>query len=613
MKRTLPAVIRLIPAARVTAILALLCAAADAGVRLPGIFGDEMVLQRDKPVRVWGRAGGGEPVSVSFAGQEKTATGGEDGAWTLDLDPMPASSEPRTMTVRGRDSEVSCENVLVGDVWILGGQSNMEFAIEKVDHGDVEIVSANFPHIRLMTIPWNASPLPVADFESVNEFNTWSNSREAKGAWFACSPDTVKEFSAIGYIFGRRLHLAAQVPVGLIDASRGGTTVEAWTSREMLETIPEAAPLLKYWDDRIAAFDTAKDLRDQIERWGKTAERLRKEGREPKPKPGKPGPGPEVDQNNPGASYNGMIVPFAGLSVKGAIFNQGYNNALSDARPALYSKVFNAMIRDWRRTFRDSEMPFGIVALTAGGGPQTLENFEERMIDAAPWIREGQLKAYQELSGVGFACAYDQQVDWYHPFKKVQLGERLARWALATQYGLAIAWQPALCTSVDKAEKRLVLTFDRNVRSHDGRPIEGFAIAGEDQRFFPARASHVVTGKDSRGRDQVDRKRLEVMSDLVPEPVAVRYAWARNPLGNLVNADGPERVLPVPSFRSDNWDRSDAPIAASGSPEENAHRKWLTAQRKQAEESTRQRKIAEAEAILREAREAGESLTPEKR
>ena len=263
------------------------------------------------------------------------------------------------------------------------------------------------------------------------------------------------------------------------------------------------------------------------------------------------------------------------------------------------------MIRDWRRTFQDENMPFGVVGLTAGGTPQTLENFELAMVDAGAFIREGQFRAARELPNVGFVCAYDQQVNWYHPFKKVQLGERIARWALATQYGLSIGWQPATCISVEKADGRIVLTFDRALDTHDGRPIEGFAIASHDRHFFPARAEYLVVGKDDQGRDRVDHQKLEVSSEFVPDPVAVRYAWARNPLGNLVNREHFERVIPVPSFRTDTWDWPEAPFVDNRSPEAIEHRAQLNRMRKQAGDWIRERLIRQAEAVVEASRRNG--------
>ncbi len=584
------------------AVFGAACGAASAELRVHHIFDSNMVLQRDKPVRVWGWAEAGETVSVNFGKQSKQVKAGKDGQWEVDLAPMPASAQPRTFAVKGKGHTITYTNVLVGDLWVLGGQSNMEDVLESVYHGDVEVACANHPEIRLMTIPHRASHTPVADFDRINEFSSWTGRSERKGYWFVCSPETVRRFSAIGYIFGRRLYLASRVPIGLIDTSWGGTTVETWTTRKTLATIPEARPLLKEWDARIAAYDPDKSLQDLIERWKKDSERRKKDGKEPRPKPTEPRPSPAVDRGNPGGSLHGMIGIFGGLAVRGAIFNQGYNNALGNARPRLYAKAFSAMIRDWRATFRDPNMPFGIVELTAGGRAQTMANFERMMIDPAPFIREGQYKAWRDLPHVGFACAYDQQVPWYHPHKKVQLGERIARWALATQHGLRIGYQPAVCVSAKPAGNHVALTFDRPVRTFHSRPFEGFAVAGKDKRFYPAEARYVVIGKDNRGRDREDRKQLEVWSDLVPEPVAVRYAWARNPLGNVVNDAHFERILPVPSFRTDNWDWPEAPFAERGSPEEGKHRRQLNEMRKQAEEWSRRRPIEHAEAFLKKAK-----------
>ena len=266
---------------------------APAEVRVHHVFDSNMVLQRDKPVRVWGWAEAGERVRIEFAGQTKTAAAGKDGKWIVELEPVPANAEPQVLAVTGRANSVRFENVLVGDVWILSGQSNMEDVLESVYHGDVEVASANFPAIRLITIPVCASPKAVEDFPRINEFNAWTNRHEMKGSWFVCSPETVKRFSAIGYVFGRRLHMAGRVPIGLIDASRGGTTVETWTSREMLSTLPEAEPLLKEWDAKIAAYDPDKSLQDRISGWEK---KEGGQGTTPQTDRARPQPGRQCEQ-----------------------------------------------------------------------------------------------------------------------------------------------------------------------------------------------------------------------------------------------------------------------------------------------------------------------------
>jgi sialate O-acetylesterase len=453
-----------------------------------------------------------------------------------------------------------------------------------------------------MTVPQVAAPEAPADIERINEFNSWTGRHEMKGSWAQCTPKTVNRFSAIGYIFGRRLHLASGVPIGLIDASWGGTTAEAWTSRAKLATIPQSKGLTNEWDQQIAAYDPVASLKAEIEQWEKDSERRKQRGETPNPKPTEPEQDPASDRNNPGASFNGMIAPIAGFNIKGVIFNQGYNNALGNARPRLYAKVFKAMIQDWRRAFCDESLPFGIIGLTAGGQPQTLENFELRIVDAGPFIREGQFKAAQELENICFMPAYDQQVPWYHPHKKFELGERTARWALNTQYGYRqLGWKPAVCTKSENKGDHLILTFDRAVQVTDGRAFEGFAVAGENRHFVPARAEFVAVGKDDNGRDRRDEKLLKVWSPLVQKPLAVRYAWARNPLGNVVNCEHHESIIPIPSFRTDDWDWPEAPFKSDGRDAEVKHRERRNEMRRKAEQWAKERTVLEAREVLKSA------------
>jgi sialate O-acetylesterase len=289
-----------------------------------------------------------------------------------------------------------------------------------------------------------------------------------------------------------------------------------------------------------------------------------------------------------------MVAPIAGLTVKGALFHQGYNNALEDSRPKQYAANFKALINDWRQTFNDADLPFGIIEFSAGGEPQTLDNFEVRMLDPSPYIREGQFRAFKDLPNTGYVCSYDQQVNWYHPQKKTEAAERMARWALSTQYGYALKWEPAICTNVERLKDKIIITFDKEVKTSDDRPIEGFAIAGSDRHFFPAKAMYVKT-QDEKGQQVFDKKRIEIWNNLCSDPVELRYAWARNPLGNLVNFECP--IIPVPLFRIDNWDYPEAPYSPEGFA---GHRIRMKNLRKEAEELARLRIIREAEQTLKE-------------
>jgi sialate O-acetylesterase len=537
----------------------------QAQVRPHHIFDSNMVLQRDKPIRIWGWAAPGEKVTVWFAGQEKAVAADQNGEWSLYLDPFTANSRPQEMKISGRNNRVVFNNVLVGDVWIVGGQSNMEFDLARIFHGDAEILSAHYPNLRLMTMPSSAGLEPKRDFGRINEYDGWYDRYDKKGYWFTTTPETVPTFSGIGYLFGRRIHMASQVPVGLIDVSLGGTTVEAWLSPETLAASPENAPLLKQWNDKVAAYD-----------------------------PTGSSPSPALDRNFPGSSYKGMVALIAGLSVKGIIFHQGYNNALEDARPNLYAQNFKTLITDWRKTFNDQNLPFGIIELSAGGEPQTPENFEIRMIDPAPSIREGQFKAYQDVPNTGFVCCYDQQVNWYHPQKKVEAAERMARWALSAIYGFDLKWEPALCSGIERMNDRIIVTFNKEVKTSDDRPIEGFAVAGDDRHFFPAKAEFMKK-LNEEGKEVDDKNKIQVRNDLVTGPVEVRYAWARNPLGNLVSLECP--VIPVPLFRSDRWDYPEAPWS---NEEYQVHRNSMRMLRQQAAGLARQRLALQAEKVQNE-------------
>ncbi|HCC72064.1 MAG TPA: hypothetical protein DEQ09_13075, partial [Bacteroidales bacterium] len=518
-----------------------------------------MVLQRDKPVRIWGWASPGEIVKVEFGCQLKSGMAGKDGEWTVYLDPMPASMQAQDLLIRGENNEVIFSNILVGDVWVLGGQSNMEFDLARIYHGDAEVLSANFPQIRIMTIPHAESIEPETDFEHVNEYDEWNDRYDKKGYWMVCSPDAVKTFSGLGYIFGKRIHMVSQVPVGLIDVSRGGTTVESWISGKALSETPENQEMLEYWDKRIREYDPSENLRMRIRNWERRAERRKQMGLEPGPKPTEPSPSPAYDHNRPGACYNGMLSVFKGLTVKGIIFHHGYNNALSDSRPELYAVNFDLLIRDWRESFNDPDLPFGIIDFSAGGMPQTRDNLEAAMIDAAPYIREGQFKAFLNNDRTGYVSTYDQQVNWYHPQKKTEAGERIARWALAELYGFDLGWESAICTGKEIKAGKIILNFNKEIKTSDDRPFEGFAIAGSDNHFYPAKAEYLVSGRDNTGKEIQDRTKIVVWNDLVHDPEEVRYAWARNPLGNAVNATLYERILPVPPFRTDNWEYPEAP------------------------------------------------------
>ncbi|MEM6469719.1 MAG: sialate O-acetylesterase [Planctomycetota bacterium] len=303
------------------------------GLRTSNVFQSNMVLQRDQPIRVWGWASPGETVSVNFLDHGVAAVAGSDRRWEVELPAVASSVKPTSMIVCGEEESIELENILVGDVWILGGQSNMEFEIAKVENGNLEIISANFPEIRVLTVPYGQGPDAKQNFARLHEWSDWFGRHFRKGDWEECNPKTVRELSAIGYVFARRIHKAAQVPIGVIDASRGGTTIETWTPMEVLRQMDGAATKAKLEtvDTAVAEWDANEDLKRRIEQHKAWTDRQIEQGKQiPEDRKRPPSdlrPGPIGDHNYPGHCYAGMIAPLEGLAVKGVIFHQGYNNA----------------------------------------------------------------------------------------------------------------------------------------------------------------------------------------------------------------------------------------------------------------------------------------------
>lgn len=588
------------------------------------LFQTNMVLQRDKPVAVWGWAAPGETVTVSFAGQAAVTTAAPDRSWTVRLTAMPACTTPRTMTVEGRNATVTIENILVGDVWVLGGQSNMEFEIAKVDDGDLEIVSANFPQIRLLTMPWGKGFDSVRSFERLYEWSSWSGRHFRKGDWEVCSPETVREFTAIGYIFGRRLQMATQIPIGLIDTSIGGTTVETWTPEDVLDQIKgrETQAKLQEWKDKIAAYDAQADLQERIEDYEQMKKRLLSQG-ESLPAGSQPPsdlrPGPAADRNRPGYCYASVIKPLEGLSVAGAVFHQGYNNCFEGSAGArMYYQIFAKMIAAWRSAFKDDRMPFCIISLCTDGAPQTLEYFCEPMYDVGALIREAQYQTFLDFrkagdTAVGFASSFDLRKNWYHPQIKIPAGERAAKWALTAHYDLLRGrdadhyWLPPSITEVVRENGRIRLTLSTSIKTKDDSDgkMMGFAIAGTDRRFYPADIQYYTDGSvDNHNRPIYQRNVLVLSSPFIPEPVHFRHAWARNPISNLVN----ERGVPVATQRSDDWLLEETPVKVDTS--HNASPRYVANElRKMLRQADIERRIQVAEMTLAELKPDSDKAT----
>jgi sialate O-acetylesterase len=584
------------------------------GLCLHNLFQSNMVLQRDKPIRIWGWASPGEQVTVSMDGELQRTHADKDRSWSVEFASRPANAVPQSISIAGKSDTLTLENILIGDVWLLGGQSNMEFPLERVDNGWLEIVSARFDGIRILTVPAPQGPDVRQGFPRLHEWSGWFNRHFRKGDWDVCSPEVAFDLSAIGYVFARRLHMATEIPIGVIDVSRGGTTVETWVPEAVLRGMQttEVDALLSDWDQRVADYDAAADLAAR-QRNHENRVQQRKDRGEDIPAdwvmPDDLRPGPAADHNRPGTCFNSMISPIAGLAVKGAIFHQGYNNANGGTfGAALYAQVFPEMIAAWRAAFEDPELPFGIISLCTEGPQQTHENFVELMLNDGIYIREAQYQTFLQMraagdQNVGFASSFDQRRGWYHPQLKIPVGERISRWALATQYGMAkqIRWLPPTYTKMETGRGQIVLHMDGVVSAADNQgEIHGFAIAGKDRRFQPATAEWQFR-MDRNNRPQRDRSVLVLTSPHVPEPIHFRYAWGRNPMANLQSAD--HNDLPFATQRSDDWKMENVPLGVLGD-EPFPGGKMTRAQRGRIRDVLRKedllRRLAEAQALLKQ-------------
>ena len=534
------------------------------GLCLHNLFQTGMVLQRDKPIRIWGWAAPGENLSVTFADKTQSCTAAADRSWKVELPGLPASSEPRTFVVQGKATTLKLEDILIGDVWLLGGQSNMEFEIHKTEGGPLEIVSANFKNIRLFSVPQQNGPDLRNSFPRQYQWIDFFGQHFRQGYWDVCTPETVGEMSGIGYIFARRIHMARQIPIGVVDMSRGGTSLVSWTPTEVLKTIdtPEVKNTLAEWDKKVAGFNPQNDLDKRVKQYNDWAASVKADGK-PIPAdrkvPNDLLPGPAMDMNRPGNCYSSMLAPVIGFPVKGAIWHQGYNESAQPNGHKLYARVFPEMIKAWRAAFNDPTMPFGIITQETQGEPQTPDKFLTEMVDEGNYVREAHYQTFLNLrkagdKTIGYASSFDQHRAWYHPQIKIEVGERIAAWALATQYGKPVRWLPPQLKEVKTGDGKLTLQLDTWAIPFNDGPIQGFAIAGKDGRFQPAKAQWLDKNA-GKGNPNWERSTIILTSPLIPEPLYFRYAWARNPLENLKSTD--LVGLPFDTQRNDTWTIAD--------------------------------------------------------
>jgi len=504
-------------------LLALSVAVATAGPA--GIFGDHMVLQRDKPVPVWGTAAPKAPVTVSFAGQEKKTRADGTGKWRVDLDPMPASDKGRTLTVvlpssprpapdplgdlEEEKEVVRFKDVLVGEVWLCSGQSNMQWVLKNLADATKEIQAADVPLIR-----------------------------HYREEWAVCTPETAPNFSAVAYFFGRLLHKHLQVPVGLLHRSQGATAIEHWMLKDVLLKVPYGAKMSRIClEEKLGEYRAYNSQRREHGRKMEERKRMRDEGKDP-------GPEPVLARlpeywtacyvyTNPGAMYRKHILPVIPYAIRGVTWYQGESNALIPGGCHAYRDLLPAMIKSWRDAWRQGDpstgsgqaFPFYYVQLP-----------KFRQVNY-PLIRESMLKCLK-VKNTGMAVCIDLgKNDSVHPGDKSPVGRRLALLALEKTYGKKLEGDSPLFQSMKITGDKAEISFAHAEGLHaKGGQVTGFEIAGKDRVFCAAQA-------------RIERDRVVVWSQAVRQPVAVRYAFAPSPAASLYNGAD----LPASPFRSDDW------------------------------------------------------------
>jgi len=486
--------------------IAVCALASQADVRLPALISDHMLLQRQSPARIFGWADPGEQVTVQFKGQTVSATANEKGRWHVWLAPMEASADGADLKISGKNS-ITVSDVLVGEVWVGSGQSNMAWSVKASNDPAQEIAAANYPQLRLFQVALTTTPDPQDD---------------VKGKWMVCSPDTIASFTAVGYFFVRALHKKMNVPFAMIQSAWGGTPAQAWTSRRALYADSSLFPILAEWN---RALENYPEANERYQRAVAEAAEARRAGRNA-PRIGAPmGPG---HSHTPAGLFNAMIHPLTPYTIKGAIWYQGESNAGKVQAP-LYRRLFETMILDWRRAWGQGDFPFLFVQLAnfaKAGSPHD-------------WVlvQEAQNKTL-ELRRTGMAVINDiGEATDIHPRNKQDVGMRLALAARHIAYGEQLVYSGPRFRQATTEGAKMRVWFDSvggGMKARGGGDLKGFEIAGADSQFHAAEA-------------KVEGKTVVVFSPQVTAPVHVRYAWASDPMANLINAEG----LPASVFRSE--------------------------------------------------------------
>ena len=501
----------------ITVLALSLATVARANVTPPDVISSGMVLQRDQAVPIWGAADPGEAVTVRFNGQQKTTTADANGRWVIRLQRLKATATPSVLIIEGKN-KIELQDILVGEVWLVAGQSNMQRLLSETANGAEAIAAANHPTIRLFNVSrqvaFKHAPPPL-------------------GVWRVCNPESVKEFSAAGYYFGVELQKELNVPIGLINSSYGGSQAEAWTPVEYLLASADLKPTVdrtKIWDEERPR--VKKQYDEAIEKWREDSYIARAKDAIPRPSPSVPDALREYRVAS--SIYNGMIEPLIPFAIRGAMWYQGESN---EARAQQYGILLPVMIKSWRERWGEGEFPFGIVQL-----PNYRDSKDDPADEAWSHLREAQRLTSASVPRTGLIVTIDLgEARDIHPRNKLDIGKRMARWALVDVYKRKLVKSGPVFLNALKKDSRIVVTFSEvgsGLKLLTGNKPEEFAIAGADRKWYWAEAK------------LVGRNRVEVWSPQVAQPVAVRYAFNNNPRNpNLTNDTG----IPAGPFRTDNW------------------------------------------------------------
>lgn len=493
-------------------------------LRVSSVFSSGMVLQREQVNPIWGWSDNNMEIHISFAGDTYSTVSNQEGYWKINLSPKPANALGQVMHIESGDNRIVINDILFGEVWLCSGQSNMQWSLYNSFDSDLELLSANYPQIRLLSIPHYGSQKAQNDFE---------------GHWQAVRPESAKQFSAIGYYFGKTLHKSLNVPIGLIDNSWGGSTCEAWIPLDVLESMEAGRFYIKHFEKVMNDFDpdqASLDYGKKLNTW-RTDLKLARERGLPEPRKPWKKSNPFTGQHRPANLYNGVLHPIIGYGIKGVIWYQGEGNV---KRAFDYRNIFPKMIETWRKHWEQGDFPFYWVQIA----DYLDESIDPPKVSLFAELRESQTLTLNKLPNVGQAVIIDLgEGRDIHPRNKKGVADRLARIALARDYGFEIACKNPSYASMEIEGDFIILDFHdigEQLYSLDSSELIGFTICGSDEVFVNAQAG-IINGS-----------KIKVWADGISEPVAIRYAWANNPICNLYGQTG-STLLPLTPFRTDSF------------------------------------------------------------